>query len=117
MLTALLSRRGYEVVTARSPITALTISCGQVFSVYVLDAQFWGGAGVRLCRSIREFDPLAPVVIFSSKAGERARREAMEAGATCFVLKPDIRGLLEAVSRVASEVPGDAAERIGAAGY
>ena len=100
VLTAMLSPRGYEVVTAPSPVTALTISCGQVFSLYVLDAQFWGETGVRLCRSIREFDPLTPVIIFSSAAGERARVEALEAGATCFVPQPNVLSLIEAVSQV-----------------
>jgi len=104
-MSELLSRRGFEVVKAQSLITALLISRGQMFDVYVIDGQFRGNVGTALCRSIRVFDPLSPVVIFSSTAGESARREALGAGATRYVLKPDIAGLIETVSQVTSGVP------------
>lgn len=97
VVTVRLSRRGYEVVAASSLITSLLISRGQTFHLYVLDAQFRGGTGIELCRSIREFDPLTPIIFFSSRAEESARREAFEAGATDYVIKPDLDGLIEAV--------------------
>lgn len=95
-MTVLLSRRGYEVVTASSLVTTLLTARGQAFHLYVLDAEFWG-AGAEVCRSIREFDPLAPIILFSTAAEESARREAFEAGATDYVIKPDVDGLLESV--------------------
>jgi two-component system, OmpR family, response regulator len=105
VISGLLSRRGFEVVAARSLISAHLISLGQVFDVYVIDGQFWGNVGTAFCKSIRYFDPLSPVVIFSSTAGESARREALRAGATRYVLKPDVAGLIEAVGHVTSGVP------------
>ena len=96
-MTVLLSRRGYEVVTASTLVTTLLTALGQAFNLYVLDAEFWG-AGPELCRSIREFDPLAPIIFFSTAAEESARREAFEAGATDFVVKPDVDGLVESVT-------------------
>jgi len=103
ILAAALARRGYEVVTARSLVTALLVACGQDFSLYVLDAEVWGGAGARLCESIRECDPLAPILFFSSAAGAGAPRKALEAGATRYILKPDLVGLVEAAHDLASE--------------
>ena len=97
VMTVLLSRCGYEVVTASSLITTLLTAHGQAFNLYVLDAEFWG-AGAEVCRSIREFDPLAPIVFFSTAVEESARREAFEAGATDYVVKPDVDGLIESVN-------------------
>jgi len=99
VVAALRSRRGCEVVAASSLITTLLISRGQTFHLYVLDAQFRGDTGAELCRSIREFDPLTPIIVFSSRAEESARREALEAGANDYVIKPDVDGLLKAVSQ------------------
>ena len=107
ILTALLALRGVEVVTAPSLLTALLTARGQVFNLYVLDAEFWGGAGVRLCRSIREFDPLTPILLLSSAARGGACREALEAGATHCVFKSDVTGLVEALSRVTSAAVRD----------
>src|SRR5215207_6435148 len=103
ILAAVLGRRGYEVVTARSLVTALLAAYGQVFSLYVLDAEVWGGAGARLCVSISACDPLAPILVFSSAAGAGAPRKALEAGATRYILKPDLVGLVEAAHDLASE--------------
>ena len=72
-MTVLLSHRGYEVVTAFTLITTLLVARGRAFDLYVLDAEFWG-AGAEVCRSIREFDPLTPIIFFSTAADESARR-------------------------------------------
>lgn len=113
-LTALLAGQGFEVVTVDSLLTALLVARGQVFSLYVLDAEFWGGAGARLCESIREFDPLAPVIFFAPAAETSAPREALAAGATRYVLKPDLSGLIEAVRDVSSGAASEPA-RAGSA--
>lgn len=110
LLTALLAHQGYQVVVALSLITALLASCGQTFDLYVIDAQFWGGEGTELCRSIRMCDPLSPIVLLSSAAAESERSEAFDAGATSYILKPDTGGLIEAVSLVACEVMPDGSE-------
>ena len=107
LLTALLARRGHHVVTAPSRVTALLVSRGQAFNLYVIDAQFWGGEGTELCRTIRVFDPLSPVILFSSTSAESARLEAFAAGATSYILKPDIERLIEAVSHVTYDLLPD----------
>jgi hypothetical protein len=88
------------------------VACGQVFSLYVLDAEFWGGAGAQLCESIREFDPLAPIILYSPAAGSGVLPAAPEACATHHVLKSDLDGLIEAVHGVASVAAGEP-ERAG----
>ena len=114
IVAAALERRGYEVVTARSLVTALLVACSQVFSLYVLDAEVWGGAGARLCESIRECDPRAPILFFTSAAGASAPGTAPESGATRYILKPDLVGLVEAAHDLASEA-ASSPERTGPA--
>src|SRR5215207_1067576 len=79
LLKVLLARRGYHVVTAPTLVAALLLSRGQPFNLYVIDAQFWGGEGARLCRTIKVFDPLSPVLLFSSNAAESERPAAFDA--------------------------------------
>ena len=100
LLTVLLATSGYYVLTAPTLVTAQLVSRAQTFNMYVIDAQFWGGEGTELCRIIRGVDPLSPVILHSSDAAESARREALDAGATFYILKPDIGKLIEAVSYV-----------------
>ena len=100
LLTVLLATSGHYVLTAPTLVTAQLVSRAQTFNIYVIDAQFWGGAGKELCRIIRGFDPLSPVILHTSDASESARQEALDAGATFYVLKPDIGKLIEAVNHV-----------------
>jgi len=95
-------------------VTALLVACSQVFSLYVLDAEVWGGAGARLCESIRECDPRAPILFFTSAAGASAPGTAPESGATRYILKPDLVGLVEAAHDLASEA-ASSPERTGPA--
>ena len=104
LLTLLLASRGHHVLTAPTLVTAQLVSRAQTFNVYVVDAQFWGGAGTELCRIIRGFDPLSPVILHSSDAAASARQEALDAGATFYVLKPDIGKLIETVNHVTCDL-------------
>lgn len=104
LLTVLLARRGHHVLTAPTLVTAHLVSRAQTFNMYVIDAQFWGGEGTELCRIIRVFDPLSPVILHSSDAVESARQGALDAGATFYILKPDIGKLIEAVSHVTCDL-------------
>ena len=110
LLTILTAHQGHQVVVALSLVTALLVSRGQTFDLYVIDAQFRGGEGTELCRSIRRFDPLSPIVLLSFSAAESERSEAFDAGATSYILKHDTGGLIEAVSLVACEVLPDGSE-------
>ena len=111
ILAALLKHRGYEVVCAHSFITALLSATGQTFNLYVLDAQLQRDMGTALCRNIREVDPLTPIILSSSSVEAAARLAAMESGASFYILKTDVRALVEALSLVPSDAPPVSAER------
>jgi CheY-like chemotaxis protein len=83
MLATLLGRSGHDVVAVDNPLSALVFARNQGFD---------------LCRRIREFDPLTPIVFFSGDGREAARYESINAGAQAYVTKPDIDELLSIVN-------------------
>lgn len=98
MLATLLRRSGHDVVGVDNPLSALVCARNQVFDLFILDKLFTSGTGVELCRRIREFDPLTPIVFFSGDGREASRYESLNAGAQAYVTKPDIDGLLSMVN-------------------
>lgn len=98
MLTTLLGRSGHDVVGVDNPLSALVFARDQAFDLFILDKLFMSGTGIDLCRRIREFDPLTPIVFFSGDGREAARYESINAGAQAYVTKPDIDGLLSVVN-------------------
>ena len=60
----------------------LALAGSESFNLFLLDGLLCDGTGAELCRSIREFDPVTPIVFFSALAQERRRREVIAAGAT-----------------------------------
>ena len=98
MLVTLLGRSGHDVVGVDNPLSALVFARDQAFDLFILDKLFTSGTGIDLCRRIREFDPLTPIVFFSGDGREAARYESIDAGAQAYVTKPDIYGLLSIVN-------------------
>jgi len=100
MLAALLGQAGCEATAARTVSDALRLAGDGGFDLYVLDNKFPDGSGAELCRSIRRFDPLTPVLFYSGAAFDSDREESLAAGAQEYVAKPDIDALTKAVRRL-----------------
>ncbi|HEX3282080.1 MAG TPA: response regulator [Pyrinomonadaceae bacterium] len=83
-----LSHQNYEVVTASSIEQALQETDRNHFDLLILDSWIGDGSGVDLCKSIRERDQGTPIVFCSGLAAEKYRREALAAGAQCYLTKP-----------------------------
>ena len=103
MLTTLLERQNYEVISASAPEEALKMAREVRFDLYLLDTRFPEDTGLNLCRRIGELDPSAKVVFYSGAAYESDRTEGLRAGAQAYVIKPHIDKLLEAVQRLLTE--------------
>ena len=97
MLDNLLRQENYEVKTANSVSEALQIAQSESFNLYILDSWFPKGAGLSLCRNIREFDPHTPIIFYSGAAFDSDREEALYAGAQAFVAKPYVDELLKTI--------------------
>ncbi|MFE6254430.1 adenylate/guanylate cyclase domain-containing protein [Agromyces sp. NPDC057865] len=101
LLDAVLSPRGYRVLTATSGEEALAMLPTAGADLVLLDILMPGLDGYEVCRRIRasaEFAYLPVVMITAS--GEQEKVRAIEAGADDFVSKPFDQG--ELLARVAS---------------
>lgn len=98
MVNLWLARYGYQVATAESFATALDIARNEIFDLYVFDTRLPDGTGADLCRRIREFDSITPIIFYSGETPEKLR-SALASGAQDFVVKPELDGLRDAISR------------------
>ena len=94
----------YETARAQTPEEGLRLASTQHFDLYLLDNRLPGMSGTEVCRTIRRMDAHTPVMFFTGAAYERERREAMQAGANAYLLKPDdLQRLTETVKSLISE--------------
>lgn len=100
MIKTLLGASNCEVVTADCASGALALARGADFDVYLLDNKLPDGSGSELCRRLREFDTVTPIVFFSGDAYESDRQGALNSGVQEYVEKPDLPALKTAIARV-----------------
>lgn len=79
---------GIEVITAETAAEAWELSQSELFDLYLLDSRFPDGDGLELCRRLRFFAPLAPILIYSADAYESDRQKGLAAGASDYLTKP-----------------------------
>jgi adenylate cyclase len=95
LLDAVLSPRGYVVLTAPDGPEALEVLQSEDVDVVLLDVQMPGMDGCEVCRRIR-LDPrteFLPVIMITA-GGPAQRLEGLEAGADDFITKPFDQGEL-----------------------
>ena len=103
MLQMLLSEEDYEVHTAGTMHDACNMAMKTPYDLYVLDKRLPDGTGLQLCETLQKVTPTVPCIFYTGDAYEMHRREALAAGAAAFVPKPDIEGLIDAVSKLLAE--------------
>lgn len=90
MIEALVKARGYEALAVNSGAKALEVARSECPDVVLLDLTMPGQFdGLEVCRRLRQ-DPKTqnvPVLIITA-AGDAARQQALDAGATGFYTKP-----------------------------
>ncbi|HZH90266.1 MAG TPA: response regulator [Pyrinomonadaceae bacterium] len=92
------SNTRYDITSVRTPEEGLRLAATQRFDLFVLDYRLLGMNGADVCRTIRRMDTETPVMFFTGAAFEHERREAMQAGANAYLVKPDdLKKLLETV--------------------
>jgi DNA-binding response OmpR family regulator len=88
MLALTLERAGYAVSTADSVADGLNLTRREHFDLIILDSRFTDGSGLDLCRQIRAFDTVIPIIFYSSSAYPSDIAAGLAAGAQQFLIKP-----------------------------
>lgn len=90
LLSRRLGHRGYRVLTARDGDEALAVALEQSPDAAVLDGVMPGREGHEVCAAMRADARTAhlPVILLTAKAADQDEREAIDAGADAYVVKP-----------------------------
>lgn len=88
LVTLVLEQRNYEVVTGSTIETGVALAGSQQFDLYLLDSWLPDGSGLDLCRQIRKFDQVTPILFYSAAAYEIDREHALRCGAQAYLIKP-----------------------------
>ena len=101
LLEAILSPRGYDVLTANSGEQALELLAAEDVDLVLLDIIMPGIDGYEVCRRIRDqVDTAYLPVVMVTASGDEQKVKALEAGADDFLTKPINQN--ELLARVAS---------------
>lgn len=92
----LLSKKGYEVLTATSGNEALKLLERHAVHVVILDVKMPGLDGVATLKEIKKLFPLVEVIMLTGHASVDSAVDGLKSGAFDYVTKPcDIGELLE----------------------
>jgi two-component system KDP operon response regulator KdpE len=107
-----LAARGYEVQVASEGEEALEIFNSWAPDLVITDLSMPNMGGLELCRRIRDTSQ-APILVLSVKGEERAKVEALDAGADDYITKPfGIDELLARVRAVLRRAPTTADQQV-----
>ena len=114
MLTTLLGLLDYQIISAESVTEGVQLARSERFDLYLLGDRYTDGTSIDLCRELRLFDPLTPIIIFSTSTQAAERHQAMIEGAQEYVRKPgDILKLTERISTLVAR--GESGARMAGA--
>lgn len=94
LLEISLSRLGHEVLTTTSGVTGLELVQQVRPSLVILDLILPDADGLEMLQQIREIAPQTAVVIFTAWGSELIERKASNLGASAFLQKGRVPGLL-----------------------
>ena len=110
LLETLFSLEGFELTHCGDPKTALGLTKNKGYAAIVLEYRLGSVSGPDLCRQIREFDLMTPIVFYSASAFPADRREGFAAGADDYLVKPnDFERLMNVVRSLVKNAKGTAA--------
>jgi DNA-binding response OmpR family regulator len=108
LLAVALGQTGYELLSVGTAAEGLELAKTRAFDLYLIDNWLPDGLGIDLCKRIRTFDEMTPIVFYSAAASNSDRNAAMDAGAQAYITKPTdidelqqvIEGFLKPSTRV-----------------
>ena len=103
MFRLLVSSPDFDVQTAQTVAEAVELAKSRSFDLYVLDKRLPDGSGMDLCIMLNALTPGVPCIFYTGDAYEIHRQQAIVAGATAYVPKPDVEALIDTVHKILSE--------------
>ena len=94
MLELLLGEWGYRATIVSTATEGLRHLLDRSFDIIILDNWLPDLDGIELCRQIREFNRLTPIIFFSAAAMGSEDRAALAAGANAYIYKGSGLGML-----------------------
>ncbi len=92
----LLSRKGYDVLTASSGTEALDLLRTHNIHVVILDVKMPGMDGIQTLNAIKRNYPLVEVIMLTGHGTIDSAVEGLQSGATDYLTKPtDVQDLIE----------------------
>ena len=99
MLRMLLKMHSIETKAVGTAREALSTIQAEQFDLYLLDAWLPDLDGFELCRQMRRYDSQTPILFFSGAGYEADKKMGREAGASVYVIKPDVGHLLGSIAQ------------------
>jgi DNA-binding response OmpR family regulator len=104
LITFVLTRSNFEVVTAETPALAIEMAQAFSFDLYLIDNWMPSMSGPDLCRELRSFDATTPILFYSGAGYDKDKTAAYASGAQGYLVKPvDNDNLVAEVRRLISE--------------
>jgi len=98
LLERILSKQGYQVMTAKNSYDALVLLETRVFQLAILDIKMFPMDGVVLLAEIKSRRPAIEVIMITAYPTIDTRKECMNKGASTYLTKPvDIQELKSTV--------------------
>jgi DNA-binding response OmpR family regulator len=102
LIVLMLERKGYEVEAVQTVADCLKFALTDRFDLYILNDSYIDGDSLELCRELRAFDPVTPVLLFSlESSGPDRDAAAAETGARVYQSKTsDFVALVQTIDRL-----------------
>ena len=83
-----LGERDYNIITCKDPLEGIEILKEKKIELIILDMVLPGIDGFQMTKTIREMDPLIPIIIISKKEEIGMKINALKLGADDYITKP-----------------------------
>jgi two-component system alkaline phosphatase synthesis response regulator PhoP len=104
LIQFVLEQEGFRVVSCETSEDALRLAKKGNFSAIVLDCRLANIGGLEICRQIRTYDKLTPIIFYTAAAYPKDREAGLAAGANAYLVKPsDFEKIAETIKRLISE--------------
>ncbi len=101
LVTVMFKLAGYAVTCCTSAEEGLLRARQGGFGAIVLDNRLEYTSGVEICREIRRFNAVTPIIFFSGESRPQEKQKGIDAGANAYLVKPnDVGELTERVINI-----------------